>query len=308
MNYNSRDFGRVAVLMGGLSAEREVSLMSGTAVLNALLAKGVDAFAIDVGLDICQRLSNEKIDRVFNILHGPGGEDGCIQGVLETLNIPYTGSGVLASALAMDKIVTKQIWRSLNLPTLDFLVYEPTMTYDEIIARLGLPIAVKPVHQGSTLGVSKVERIEHMAKAIEKALSFKDTVMIEPWIDGKELTVSVVGKKTLPIVHIESAQGFYDYEAKYFSEETKYHCPSDLPVSLEEDIKKTSLEAYKALGCRHWGRIDLILDQNQQYWLLEANTVPGMTSHSLVPTAARSVGIDFETLVLEILAMTFTDD
>lgn len=307
MNIHPQKFGRVAVLMGGLSVEREVSLMSGEAVLKALVDSGIDAFAIDVRENICQRLLDEKIDRAFNILHGPGGEDGKIQGLLETLNIPYTGCDVTASALTMDKIKTKLIFQASQIPTPKWLVYESGMSLDHIIQTLGLPLCVKPVHQGSTLGLTQVLTVEQLAPAIEKAAALHDDIIIEPWIKGQELTVGILDQQALPIIHIESPRGLYDYEAKYFSDETLYHCPSGLDPQLEKYIQSLCLKAYRATGCRHWARVDLILDEQQQPWLLEINTTPGMTSHSLVPKAAAVMGMDFNQLVVKILSLTLKD-
>lgn len=304
---NPKLFGKVAVLMGGFSAEREVSLMSGQAVLQALLRQGIDAFAIDVTPNIIEQLRAQPIDRVFNILHGPFGEDGTLQGILDTLKIPYTGSGVMASALAMDKIRTKLIWRGLGIPVPDYMPINKETLVEEVIAKFGFPFAVKPVHEGSTFGITKVTQAEQFDFAKKHAFSFDSKVIVEPWIQGKELTVSILDKKALPIIHIESPTGLYDYEAKYFSDETLYHCPSGLDTHLEKKIQALSLDAFESLGCKDWGRVDLILDDHQNIWFLEINTIPGMTDHSLVPKAAKQLGISFDELVVRILSMTLMD-
>lgn len=300
-------FGRVAVLLGGLSSEREISLMSGQAVLEALLRQGVDAFALDVDEHIAKRLLSEKIDRVFNVLHGPGGEDGLIQGLLESLRLPYTGSGIAASALTIDKIQTKLIWKALGFPTLDFIKLDSGISPERVVERLGFPLAIKPVYQGSTLGISKVHDIPQFEQACLHASRFDSHIIAEPWIEGKELTVGILGNRPLPVIHIESPSGFYDYEAKYFSDETLYHCPSGLEPLFEKKVQELCYKAYEVLGCRHWGRVDLMMDHNEQLWLLEVNTIPGMTTHSLVPKAAMQIGIDFDELVMQILTMTLTD-
>jgi D-alanine-D-alanine ligase len=306
MTYEPSTFGKVAVLMGGLSAEREISLLSGNAVLNALLRKKVDAFAIDVGHDICSQLLSHKIDRIFNVLHGPGGEDGTIQGLLELLEIPYTGSAVLSSALTMDKVRTKWIWNALGFPTPDFMLISHQTSVEEVSSRLDFPFIIKPVCQGSTLGITKVTNAKQFQEAKELAFTFDAQVMAEKWIDGQELTVGILGQEPLPIVRIVAPLGNYDYEAKYFTNETQYFCPSHLDSDLEEHLKNLSYRAYDVLACRHWGRVDLMLDHNNQPWLLEVNTIPGMTDHSLVPKAAQALGINFDDLIIRILTMTLS--
>lgn len=303
-NINPVEFGRVAVLMGGPYSEREVSLMSGNAVLAALKEAQVDVYAIDVDDTLSEKLLKDRPSRIFLAMHGTFGEDGTIQGLLETLKIPYTGSGVLASALAMNKEKTKYIWNSLGLPTLDFILAEPGTTFLQAKERLGLPLAVKPTSEGSSVGVTCARTEEEFIQALKKAQQFDSNVMIEPWISGDELTISIVADSALPVIRIVAPIGFYDYEAKYFSDETQYHIPSGLSDEMEQAVQALGLKAYESLGCRHWGRIDAILDKNGKVWLLEANTIPGLTSHSLVPQAAASIGVDFKQLILAILKQT----
>jgi len=310
MQIDPKQFGRVVVLMGGLSAEREVSLMSGQRVLDALLEKGIDAFALDVGDDIVEQLLKTKPDRAFIALHGAYGEDGRIQAVLEMLHIPYTGSGVLASALAMDKEKSKGIWDTLELPVLSFLTTDD-VNGDEFKAELeafidefGFPLCVKPLDSGSSCGVSRVENEAQLAAAYAKAQEHGETIMIEPWIDGREFTVGIIDDETLPPIEIVPKQSFYDYEAKYLVDTTQFICPCDLSVEKQEELKALALEAYQALGCRHFGRADFLMDQEGNFWLLEMNTIPGLTSHSLVPQAAAASGINFSDLMYKILGFT----
>lgn len=307
MNKNDFDveaFGKVAVLMGGKSAEREISLMSGQCVFDSLLRSGVDAHAIDVKEDLLELLSKQGFDRAFIILHGRYGEDGAIQGVLEMLRIPYTGSGVAASALAMDKVRSKQILGCLNLPVLPTMVFDGMKKPQEIVAQFGLPICVKPVHEGSSNGVSRVNSIDELQVAYEAAKRFKDEVMIEPWIVGREFTVGILDHTALPVLELRVTSGFYDYQAKYFSNETQYFCPVDLPEADQTVLQELSLRAFDALGCFGWARVDFLQDQKGQFWISELNTIPGMTTHSLVPKAAACMGIDFDELVLRILSKT----
>lgn len=304
MQVDPKIFGKVGVLMGGLSAERDISLMSGKAVLAALLMQGIDAHAVDVDHEIGAKLQSEKYDRVFIALHGPGGEDGVIQGMLETLAIPYTGSGVAASALAMDKQRSKWIWQGVGIATLPFMIVDKNTQPAAILNKIALPWVVKPVSLGSTLGVTKVTTLEQFLPAVDLALSYDQRVMVEHWVEGKELTVGILEAQALPVVWIEAPQGFYDYEAKYFSNATQYHCPSGLQSAEEAKVQALALNAYQALGCRHWGRVDLMQDQQGQYWVLEVNTIPGLTDHSLVPKAAKVCGIDFAALTIKILAQT----
>lgn len=301
-------FGRVAVLLGGSSGEREVSLMTGRCVLDALRAAGVDAHPLDPREDGLTALWERRFDRCFIALHGRGGEDGTIQGFLDTLKIPYTGSGVMGSAVAMNKLETKRIWRAMGLPTADWLVARAgNPPPSDAFSRLGLVLAVKPVHEGSTLGLSRVCTPADLPAALEKAFEFDSDVLIEPWIEGQELTGAVLGEEALPLIHIEPAVDFYDYEAKYLSDATRYHCPAGLEEDEELHLRDLCLKAFFALGCSGWGRVDVLLDGAGKAWLLEANTVPGMTSHSLVPMAAKGFGMNFEQLVLAILEETVGD-
>ncbi|MGH8271404.1 MAG: D-alanine--D-alanine ligase [Gammaproteobacteria bacterium] len=306
---NTERFGRVAVLLGGHSAERDVSLMSGARVLAALREAGVDAQPLDPREDGLAALWERRFDRCFIVLHGRGGEDGKIQGFLDTLGIPYTGSGVLGSAVAMDKLATKRIWRALALPTPDWILARAGEAPPaDAFARLGPVLAVKPVHEGSTLGLSRVSSPDDLPQALAQAFEFDREVLIEPWIRGQELTGSLLGDEALPLVRIEPAVDFYDYEAKYLSDATRYHCPSGLDTEEELRLRALCREAFFALGCSGWGRVDLLRDEAGTPWLLEANTVPGMTEHSLVPMAARAEGMDFTALALAILAGTLNHD
>ncbi len=307
MKCEVKKFGKVAVLLGGLTAEREVSLMSGQCVFDALIHAGVNAHRLDVGHDVIQQLIAGKFDRAFNILHGRYGEDGVIQGVLETLNIPYTGSGVAASALGMDKIRTKQVWQSLALPTLPYQVINEDTAHEELVKKFGLPLCVKPVHEGSSNGVSCVRTILELPKAYSDARQFNDEVMVEPWIIGREFTVGILGEEAMPVIEIIVPSGFYDYQAKYFSNDTRYQCPCDLPSVDQDYLKKLAINAFHAIGCSGWGRVDFLRDSQGKFWLTELNTVPGMTTHSLVPKAANKMGISFDELVLLILSKTIKD-
>lgn len=294
-------FGKVAVLLGGLSAEREVSLRSGKAVLEGLLARGVDAHAVDVGADIASVLVKGEFDRAFNILHGPGGEDGSMQALLEFLNIPYCGSGVAASALAMDKVRAKWVWQANQLPTPDFMLIESEADLNKIPERFTFPVAMKPVHEGSSVGVSKVKSALELKAAYELAKKYNDEVMVEQWVIGSEYTVPLVGEEVYPSIKIETPREFYDYTAKYLEKTTIYSCPSGLSEAQEKEIQTIAKKAFKALGCHGWGRVDFMCDQQGQFWLIEINTLPGMTETSLVPKAARAKGIEFPDLVVRIL-------
>lgn len=297
-----KEFGRVAVLFGGKSAEREVSLKSGGAVLDALLSAGVDAFGIDVGDDLLQRLSGKKIDRAFIVLHGRGGEDGSMQGLLECLGIPYTGSGVLASALAMDKLRTKQIWSSLNLPT---PVHAVLSNEDDCICaatELGFPLIVKPAHEGSSIGMAKVSDTEQLIAAWKTASTYDSNVLVEQWIEGPEFTVACLCGQVLPPIGLGTPHSFYDYDAKYLADDTQYRIPSGLNSAQQQELETLTLRACEAVGVTGWARTDIMQDAKGKFWLLEVNTVPGMTDHSLVPMAARAAGLDFQQLVLAILA------
>ena len=297
-----KDSGKVAVLMGGWSAEREISLKSGRAVLAALKRKGVDAYGIDAGNDMLARLGEGGYDRVFIALHGRGGEDGVVQGALEVMGLPYTGSGVLGSAVAMSKLAAKRIWRGAGLPTPDFQVLEPGFAANEVADTLGFPFAIKPALEGSSLGISKVESLPEVSAAYEKAAGFGGPVLAERWIPGKEYTAAMLDAQNLPLIRLETPRAFYDYEAKYFSDSTRYHCPCGLDPGAEESCRLLARRAFESLGAGGWGRVDFMMDEAGQPWLIEVNTVPGMTDHSLVPMAARAEGIDFDELVLRILA------
>ncbi len=298
------DFGRVAVLMGGWSSEREISLRSGMAVLEALQRRGIDAHGIDVDRNIDQVLRHGDFDRVFNLLHGPGGEDGVIQGLLEIMELPFTGSGVAASALTMDKAMTKRVWQAAGMPTPPFVELTVESDWPEVVAKLGLPLIVKPAREGSSIGMSRVTSLDELPAAWEKAARTGHRVFAEKWIRGGEYTVAIVGDQALPLIKVETPRAFYDFEAKYDSDQTRYLCPCGLDYVEEDALQKLSLEAFELLGCEGWGRVDLMLDENHQPWLIEVNTVPGMTDHSLVPKAAAAIGVDFETLVVHILELT----
>ncbi len=294
-------FGKVAVLMGGRSAEREISLKSGTMVLAALQRKGVDAHAFDPRDQGFEQLAAQRFTRVFIALHGRFGEDGTVQGALEVLGIPYTGSGVMASALAMDKWRTKLAWLASGIPTPVYELLTAESQAVDVAARLAMPLMVKPVHEGSSIGISKVESIEKFDAAYALAARHDRSVIAEQFISGRELTAAILNDQALPLVRIEAPQGNYDYHNKYFGEATKYHCPSGLPAALESLIQAQALAAFRVIGCEGWGRLDLMLDAENRPWFLEVNTIPGMTDHSLVPIAARASGIAFDDLVLRIL-------
>lgn len=294
-------FGRVVVLYGGNSAEREVSLKSGAAVLAALHHRGVDALGYDPAEGGLAGLEALAPDRVFIALHGRGGEDGTLQGALELLGIPYTGSGVLASALGMDKQRTKLVWQALGLPTPAALMLDANSDWEAIAAELGLPLIVKPVHEGSTLGISIVDTAAALKTAYFEAARYDARVMAERFIVGEEYTVALLGGRVLPAIRVEVPSGFYDYEAKYHSNETLYHLPCGLDGEQEARLGRLCLEAFEAIGGEGWGRVDVMRDADGQFWLIEVNTTPGMTDHSLVPQAAAHVGIDFDELVLQIL-------
>ncbi len=297
----NKEFGKVAVLMGGTSAEREISLMSGNAVLAALQKSGVDARVFDPAERPLWALKDEGFNRIFIALHGRGGEDGTVQGALELMGIPYTGSGVMSSALCMDKWRTKMVWHAEHLPTPAWHILRPDSDWDAVAAELGLPVFVKPVREGSSVGASKVTRAADLRAAYEAAARHDPLVIAEQFVAGEELTAAFLGREALPLVRIVAPGGNYDWQNKYFSDETQYFCPSGLPESAEETIQDLVLEAAQLLDCRGWGRADLILDAAGKPWLLEMNTSPGMTGHSLVPMAARAVGIGFEALCLRIL-------
>ena len=295
------EFGKVAVLMGGSSAEREISQMSGNAVLAALKSRGIDAHAFDPAERSLWSLKQDGFSRVFIALHGRGGEDGTVQGALELLGIPYTGSGVMSSALSMDKWRTKLVWHACQLPTPAWHILKADSDWDAVVAELGLPVFVKPAREGSSVGATKVMRAVDLRAAYEEAVRHDPLVLAEQFVEGEELTAAFVGNQALPLVRIVAPDGNYDWQNKYFSDATQYFCPSGLPESAEETIQALVMESAQLLDCRGWGRADLILDAAGKPWLLEMNTSPGMTGHSLVPMAARAVGIGFEDLCLKIL-------
>jgi D-alanine-D-alanine ligase len=294
-------FGKVAVLLGGKSAEREVSLKSGAMVLAALRSRGVDAHAFDPAERGLDELAKQKFARAFIALHGRFGEDGTVQGVLEWLGIPYTGSGVLASALAMDKLRTKRIWQAEKLPTPPYAVLEKTTDLRAVAKRLGVPLMVKPASEGSSIGMSKVKRAAALDEAYALAANYDRVVIAEKFVEGTELTVGILGEQVLPIIKLETPRDFYDYQAKYIADDTRYIIPSGLPEQKEKALQALCMSAFRTLGCAGWGRVDLMLDRRGRPWLLEVNTAPGMTDHSLVPMAARAVGISYEDLCLRIL-------
>jgi D-alanine-D-alanine ligase len=294
-------FGRVAVLLGGDSAEREVSLVSGHAVLAALERRGVEARAFDPAERALPELQSLGIARVWIALHGPGGEDGTVQGALEFLGIPYTGSGVMGSAIAMDKLRTKRLAQAAGVATPDYVQLREPDDLELALERLGLPLIVKPGYQGSSVGMTRVERSEQLEAAWQQARALDPVVFAEPWLSGGEYTVSVLQQRALPSIRIEAAGGFYDYQAKYHRNDTRYHCPSGLSAQAENHLAALALASMEACGAEGWGRADFMMDRTGRPLLLEINTVPGMTDHSLVPMAARAAGIDFEELVWRVL-------
>ncbi len=296
------DFGKVAVLFGGKSAEREISLKSGSAVLTALLRQGVDAKAFDPAEQALHEL--EGFDRAFNALHGRYGEDGTIQGALELMGIPYTGSGVMASSVGMDKWRTKLLWKVLNIKTPDFEVVNAQSDFAEIEQKLGLPLFVKPANEGSSIGITKVKQKGGLKPAWILACKADSLVIAEQFIGGGEYTVGILGEKPLPIVRIVPKNEFYDYEAKYLRNDTEYLCPCGLSAEKEAQIQAEALQAFLAVGCKGWGRVDFLMDESGNHYFLEVNTSPGMTDHSLVPMAAKAAGITFDELVIKILVMT----
>jgi len=300
--HDTAEYGRVAVLMGGYSAERDISLKSGMAVFEALKRKGVDAQAVDVDRNFMTHFQPEQYERAFIVLHGRGGEDGVIQAVLELYGIPYTGSGVTGSAIAMDKARSKQLWSGIGLPTPAFVMLQEDMDAQQVIEQVGLPLIVKPVHEGSSLGMTKVAELSQLTAAWKSAADLDHDVMAEHWIEGDEFTVAVVDSEALPVIRLETPREFYDYQAKYEADDTRYICPCGLEPEKEEEIQQLALQAFKSTGASGWGRVDVMTDKDQQPWLIEVNTVPGMTDHSLVPMAAKAANITFDDLVLRILA------
>ncbi len=301
---DAREFGRVAVLYGGDSSEREISLLSGEAVLAALKRRGVDAHGFDPRDHALGEL--ERFARVWIALHGPGGEDGTLQGALDYLGVPYTGSGVMGSAIGMDKLRTKRLAKSVGVPTADFVVLRDEADFEIAVERLKLPLIVKPATQGSSVGMSKVKRAEDLPAAYRVAARLESLVFAEGWLPGKEYTVGLLQGAALPSIRIETPKTFYDYEAKYFRDDTRYYCPSGLSQPAEAHLGNLALAAFEAAGACGWGRADFMMDAAGRPLLLEINTVPGMTSHSLVPMAARALGLDFEELVWRVLETSFT--
>jgi D-alanine-D-alanine ligase len=302
------EFGRVAVLMGGTAAERTVPLRSGAAVYEALKRKGVDVIAIDVTGNPIDALLEHKVDRVFNIIHGRGGEDGVLQGVLEAMKIPYTGSGVMASALSMDKLRTKLCWQGYGLVTPRWHLLKNEDDIDPCIEKLGFPVIVKPAQEGSSIGMSKAKDRSELIKALAVAASYRCDVYAEAWVTGKEYTVAILNGEALPPIRLETPNEFYDYEAKYAATTTQYHCPCGLGQDQEDQLRKLAKTAGHVIGVKGWARVDVFIDNSGQYQLIEINTVPGMTDHSLVPMAARQAGIDFDDLVWRVLETSLTSD
>lgn len=298
-------FGRVAVLMGGTAAEREISLISGAAVYKALSAQGIDAVAVDVTGSPIEALAEVKADRVFNIIHGRGGEDGVLQGVLEAMRLPYTGSGVLASALSMDKLRTKLCWQGLGLPTPKWFLLQSEDDVDACIEQLGLPVIVKPAQEGSSIGMSKAASRQELIDAYRLAVQYRCDVYAEAWVSGREYTIAILDGEALPVIRLETPNVFYDFDAKYRAETTRYHCPCGLDEALEKNLQALAVSACEALAVKGWARVDAFIDQSGQSQLIEVNTVPGMTNHSLVPMAAKQAGLGFEELVWRILETSF---
>lgn len=299
-------FGKVAVLFGGWAAERPVSLRSGAAVLAALQANGVDAHGIDVDRNIISVLQAGNFDRVFNVLHGAGGEDGVLQGALEILGIPYTGCGVMASAISMDKLMTKRVWMGAGLPTPAYRVLTAQTDFAKVVAELGLPLMVKPATEGSSIGMSKVTLATDLEEAYHKAAQCSKVVIAEQWVTGDEYTAGIIAGQALPLIRLEVPGEFYDYDAKYLRDDTRYYCPCGLDAQQEQIMQALAQQAFDAVGGRGWGRVDMMRDQQGQSWLIEVNTNPGMTDHSLIPMGARAIGLDFNALVLRILETTLS--
>lgn len=296
-----RELGRVGVLLGGQSAEREISLQSGAAVTAALKEIGLDPIVIDVGVNAIADIQAAKLDRAFIALHGPGGEDGRIQAVLEYLQIPYTGSDVQSSALAMDKLRSKHLWRGMGLSTPDYATLNGDSNWEEVLQSLGGDVMVKPAHEGSSIGMSRVHSARELEAAYNAAAKYDGNVLVERVITGAEYTVAILAGKALPPIKLETNHRFYDFDAKYLADDTNYICPCGLDTEKDQELRQLALNAFNALGCRGWGRVDVMADSNGGFYLLEVNTVPGMTSHSLVPMAARAEGLSFEQLVALVL-------
>ncbi|BBA36577.1 D-alanine--D-alanine ligase [Methylocaldum marinum] len=302
----SADFGRVAVLMGGSAAEREISLKSGQAVLAALVTKDIDAIGVDVTKNPVHPLLEQRFDRVFNIIHGRGGEDGVLQGALEALGLPYTGSGVLASALSMDKLRTKLCWLGAGLPTPRWMKLQGPEDVNRCAELLGFPVIVKPAQEGSSIGMGRAENENELREAWERASHYNCSVFAEAWIVGREYTAGMLDGEPLPLIRLETPHAFYDFDAKYRAETTCYHCPAGLSSEQEATLQELALQACDTLGVTGWARVDLLVDQENRPWLIEVNTVPGMTDHSLVPMAAKVAGLSFEDLVWRILETSFS--
>ncbi|WP_330110864.1 D-alanine--D-alanine ligase [Methylophaga thalassica] len=305
---SAADFGRVAVLMGGRSAEREISLISGNAVLAGLQRKGIDAYGIDVSFDICQKIASGEFDRAFIVLHGRGGEDGEIQGFLQAVNLPYTGSAITASVLSMNKRLSKLAWIQQGLPTAIFMPVTEQTDTQALVDELGLPLIIKPVNEGSSIGMSKVNDIAELQQAIDLALKYDADVIAEQWIHGEEYTVAILDGEALPAIRLKTPHEFYDFDAKYHANDTEYLCPCGLDADVEQGMQDIAVKAFNALGMKGWGRIDFMRDSQGNLFLLEANSVPGMTDHSLVPMAAKHAGLSFEDLVWRILETSFKDE
>lgn len=304
---NAADFGKVAVLMGGSAAEREISLNSGQAVYQALKNQGVDVIAVDVTGSPIAALSAVKVDRVFNIIHGRGGEDGVLQAVLEVLGLPYTGSGVMASALSMDKLRTKLCWQGMGLSTPKWFVMQTALDIDNCIAALGFPLIVKPAQEGSSIGMSKANNQDELMKAFTLAQQYQCDVYAEQWVQGQEYTVGVLDGEALPVIRLQTPNEFYDFDAKYRANTTQYHCPCGLSVEREQQLQALAVKACQGLAIKGWARVDVFIDANDSSQLIEVNTVPGMTDHSLVPMAAKVAGVDFNELVWRILETSLAD-
>ncbi len=298
---SAADFGKVAVLMGGTSAERDVSLKSGEAVLAGLRQRDVDAHAVDPKEQSLHDIDQADYARAFIILHGRGGEDGVMQGALQSIDMPYTGSGVLGSALAMDKLRCKQLWHGMGLPTPQWHVLQSEADCQQAVDTLGLPLMVKPAHEGSSIGMSKVEQADRLVEAWRLAATYDDCVIAEQWITGSEYTAAILGNQVLPLIKLETPNSFYDFDAKYVADTTNYICPCGLDENTETHLASIAMQAFHAVGASGWGRVDFMCDENKRPYLIEVNTVPGMTDHSLVPMAARAAGIEFDELVWRIL-------
>ena len=302
---------KIAVLYGGTSAEREVSLNSGQAIAKGLEQAGFDVVLIDTKFVPLTELLSKKIDRVFIALHGRGGEDGCLQGALEYLDIPYTGANVLGSSLSMDKVRSKQIFKACDLPTAAFIVVNKadfsSLSLEKILTHLGGRLMVKPANEGSSIGMAQAQTVEQLRNALIEAFSFDSQVLLEAWIDGPEYTVAILGDKALPVIHMETPREFYDYEAKYQSTSTQYHCPCGLSEQDENELKTLSIKAFNSTGAQGWGRVDVMRDSAGKWQILEVNTVPGMTETSLVPKAAKAFGLNFSELVTQILLLSIKE-